>query len=75
MKRRFVIQLLTPPKRNTTQRQLSSLTVSVTGKATVHLPVPKSAGSGTYEVEVRIYKPGRNGQQTGKSVKQVFILS
>jgi hypothetical protein len=71
-KRKFIIQLLTKAKK---PKRLSQLTVTLDGKATVHLSVPKNVKSGTYEIEVRIYKTGKHGKQTGKSIKQVFVLS
>lgn len=71
-KRRFVIELLTNKKHS---RLLSRMSVSLDGKATVHLGLGKNVGSGTYVLEVKIYTTGKHAKQVGKRIKQVFILN
>jgi hypothetical protein len=71
-RRKFVITLLTNKKKHA--KTLAKMSLTLQGKATVHLRIGKSVKSGTYVLEVRIYTTGKHAKETGKRIKQVFVL-
>jgi photosystem II stability/assembly factor-like uncharacterized protein len=70
--RRFVISLVSRKKGHKT---LAKLSVTLRkGKRTVHLGLPRSVKSGSYQLVVQVFTTGKHGHRTGKTVKQVFVL-
>jgi hypothetical protein len=72
-KRRFVISLLTTSKKH--RKTLARMTITLQGKATVHLRIGKGIRSGRYLLQVQIHTTGKHGKAIGKRVKQVFVLA
>jgi photosystem II stability/assembly factor-like uncharacterized protein len=73
--RRFVITLLTVKRKHQKQKTLAKLTTLLKkGHADVHLRLPSSVKSGSYELEVRLYTTGKHAKAAGKRIKQLFVL-
>jgi photosystem II stability/assembly factor-like uncharacterized protein len=73
--RKFVITLLTVKRKHQKQKTLAKLTTLLKkGHADVHLKLPSSVKSGSYELEVRLYTTGRHAKAAGKRIKQLFVL-
>jgi photosystem II stability/assembly factor-like uncharacterized protein len=74
--RKFVITLVTIPKKHKRSKTLGKLTVTLKkGQKTIHLNISKKVGSGTYRLVVKVFTTGKHSHQTGRSVKQVFVLT
>jgi photosystem II stability/assembly factor-like uncharacterized protein len=74
--RKFVITLLTAPRKHKKQKTLAKLTTTLKkGHKDVHLKLPSSVKSGSYELEVRLYTTGKHAKAAGKRIKQLFVLS
>jgi photosystem II stability/assembly factor-like uncharacterized protein len=74
-KRLFVVELLSVPKRHKRQRRYAIARVTLRGRNTIKLTVPKSVHTGSYQIEVTVYTVGSSSRRTGSTVKQVFVLS
>jgi hypothetical protein len=73
--RKFVITLLTAPRKHKKQKTLATLTTTLKkGHKDVHLKLPNSVKSGSYELEVRLYTTGKHAKAVGKRIKQLFVL-
>jgi photosystem II stability/assembly factor-like uncharacterized protein len=74
--RRFVIALTTIAKKHKRSKTLAKLTVTIKhGKRTVHLKISSKVKSGSYRLVVKVFTTGRHRHQTGRNVKQVFVLT
>jgi photosystem II stability/assembly factor-like uncharacterized protein len=73
--RRFVITLLTVKRKHHKQKTLATLTTTLKkGHEDVHLKLPDSVKSGSYELEVRLYTTGKHAKAVGRRIKQLFVL-
>jgi photosystem II stability/assembly factor-like uncharacterized protein len=74
--RKFVITLVTIAKKHKRSKTLARLTVTLKhGKRTIHLTISSKVKSGSYRLVVKVFTTGRHSHQTGRSVKQVFVLT
>jgi photosystem II stability/assembly factor-like uncharacterized protein len=72
--RKFAITLLSVSKKH--PKTFAKLTVTIAkGTKTVHLAIPNKVKSGSYRLIVKVFTTGKRSHQTGKSVKQVFVLT
>jgi len=73
--RKFVITLLTVKHKGKKQKTLAKLTTTLKkGHKSVHLKLPNSVKSGSYELQVRLYTTGKHPKAVGGRIKQLFVL-
>jgi photosystem II stability/assembly factor-like uncharacterized protein len=73
--RKFVITLLTVKRKGKKQKTLAKLTTTLKkGHKSVHLKLPSSVKSGSYELQVRLYTTGKHPKAVGGRIKQLFVL-
>jgi photosystem II stability/assembly factor-like uncharacterized protein len=73
--RKFVITLLTVKHKGKKQKTLAKLITTLKkGHKSVHLKLPKSVKSGSYELQVRLYTTGKHPKAVGGRIKQLFVL-